>query len=95
MLTIVSVTKGIGRAAFGGRGGVPLWVGGKGGAVDMHCLGERKTLRCSRERPSRRTERDMGSIGMLSRGCAQWPSPFNVALEARVMLTLPNGDDLR
>lgn len=43
--TTVSVTNGMGRALFGGRGGAALCVGGKEGRVERHRMLEREALR--------------------------------------------------
>ena len=63
----VSVTKGMGKAEWGGREGVALWVIGKGWKpVDML---RRKWERCGWRvavvRRARRAERVMGSIVRL------------------------------
>ncbi len=42
--TTVSVPKAIGRGLLGGRGGVALFVGGKGGKEVMVRILERKAL---------------------------------------------------
>jgi hypothetical protein len=62
--TTVSVTKGIGSALLGGRGGVALLVGGNGESVVMARTLERKTLRRDCDRAIRSADRDIDSIGI-------------------------------
>ena len=62
--TTVSVTKGIGSALLGGRGGVTWWTGGESGTDDMQrILLDRKALRNVLERAALNTDLDTGSIG--------------------------------
>ena len=62
--TTVSVTKGIGNADVGGRGGVALWVGGNGGNEDMHRICRRAACLRTCDRVARRL--DLAKCSMMN-----------------------------
>lgn len=60
--TTVSVTKGMGIAAVGGRGGVALCWGGKGWRVELRRVAVRVACREMCDRVARSTDLVMGSM---------------------------------